>query len=149
MPLSPSSMLLSCSRLRKSFGTLRVLSLSRKVDLLFQTRRGSEKLSQAAADLDDILLAFEKLDEGDNIPEIFCEATDLVKLPPIVADAVTELVQHNSSALEDIKGKLDSLSLDLSSKLASLPPSSFKSGLSAQPKAPAERRENLIVFSLD
>ena len=91
--------------------------------LSFQPRRGSEKCSQAAADLDDMLIAFEKLDDVDKVPDIYCEAADLVQLPPIVADACMELVQHNSSSLEIIKGKLDSLSqgvLDLSSQLGSV-----------------------------
>ena len=60
--------------------------------LSYQQRRGSEKPSQAAADLDDILVAFDKLDEIDKLPEIFCETVDLVLLPPIVADFCTELV---------------------------------------------------------
>ncbi len=76
-----------------------------------KSRRGSEKRTQATADLEDILIAFEKLDEDESIPEIYCEATDLAKLPPVVADACTELVQRNGSSLEDVKGKLDSLVL--------------------------------------
>ena len=56
-----------------------------------QQSRGSEKRSQAAADLADILVAFHKLDEIEKRPEIFCEAVDLVLLPPIVADYCTEL----------------------------------------------------------
>ena len=51
-------------------------------DVPFTPRCSSEKRTQAAADLEDILLAFSKLDEADKIPQIFCEATDLVKLPP-------------------------------------------------------------------
>ena len=147
--------------------------------LPFLTRRGSEKRSQAAADLDDILSAFDKLDEGENIPDIFCEAVDLVKLPPIVVDALTELVQHNSSALEKIECKLDSLSLSVSSFSAelvsrnhavppdpvsvrpqlssapggssdgSIPPRPMKNGPRAPFKTPAERQENLILFGLE
>ena len=47
-----------------------------------------------------ILVAFDKLDENNELLEIYCEATDLVKLTPIVADSCTELVQHNRSILE-------------------------------------------------
>ena len=56
------------------------------IGLSFRIRRDSEKRTQAAADLDDLLQAFDKLYELDNIPDIFCEATDLVILPPIVVD---------------------------------------------------------------
>jgi len=59
------------------------------LDVPFSPRHSSEKCTQAAADLEDILLAFSKLDEADKIPQIFCEATDLVKLPPIAADPIT------------------------------------------------------------
>ena len=74
-------------------------NLLSNADLSYQQRCVSEKWSQAAAYLDDILVAFDKLDETDKLPEIFCEAVDLVLLPPIVADSCTELVQRNSSVL--------------------------------------------------
>lgn len=147
--------------------------------LSFHPHRGSEKRTQAAADLDDILTAFEKLDELDKIPEIFCEASDLVRLSPIVVDFCTALVQQNSASLETIKDKLDSLSDNmsgLSTKLGKLgdPPvlSSesmqvpFTSGSNRVPsdnsssstarslvphKGPANssRHENLIVFGME
>ena len=105
-------------RLAPSVSLRLVLLFSHAVVLkAFQSCCGSEKQILAATDLEDILIAFEKLDEGGNIPEIFCEATDLVKLPTVVADACTELVQHNSSSLEAITGKLEYLSLELSSLL--------------------------------
>ena len=56
------------------------------LDLPFTQRRSSENRSQAAADLEDILLAFSKLDEVDKILPIYCEALDLVRLPPIASD---------------------------------------------------------------
>jgi len=57
------------------------LNLLTKAGLCFQQRRGPGKRTQAAADLEDILVAFAKLDETNELPEIYCEATDLVKLP--------------------------------------------------------------------
>jgi len=39
------------------------------LDVPFTPRRSSEKRTQAAADLEDILLAFPKLDEADKIPQ--------------------------------------------------------------------------------
>ena len=41
------------------------------LDLPFTPRCSSEKHTQAAADLEDILLAFSKLDEADKIPQNF------------------------------------------------------------------------------
>ena len=46
----------------------------------------SDKRSQAAAVLDDLLVAFDKLDELDKLPEVFCEANDLVKLAAVTID---------------------------------------------------------------
>lgn len=88
--------------------------------LAFQARQGSKKRSQATADLEDILTAFDKLDESDSIPEIFCEATDLVNLPPIVVDACTELVQNNGACLETIQEKLDGLSKEMTNLVSKL-----------------------------
>ena len=72
------------------------------------SRRTTEKRSQAAADLDDILAAFAKLDDKGSIPMIFCEASDLVLLPPIVTDPVCEMVHENSRSL---RGKVEEVSL--------------------------------------
>ena len=63
------------------------------LDLPFTPPRSSEKRTQAVADLEDILLAFSKLDEVDKIPLVYCEASDLVRLPPIAADPISELVE--------------------------------------------------------
>lgn len=150
----------------------------RAAGLPYQARRGSGKRSQAAADLDDILAAFDKLDETADIPDIFCEATDFVKLPPIVCDAVSELIHRNGAYLQEIQGSLDSLSQEVSnvsSKLAdvvsraALSPShpltdqsaqgtGSVPGAASQPnlqpvssvrsKAPIERRDNLVVFGI-
>ena len=46
----------------------------------------------AAANLDDIISAFSKLDESSDIPPIFCEALDLVHMPPVVADLISEKI---------------------------------------------------------
>ena len=75
-------------------------------------RRSSEKRPQAATDLEDIL-AFSKLDEVDKIPQIYCEATELVKLPPIAADPISELVMGNSLCLKELDVKISQLRDDL------------------------------------
>jgi len=95
-------------------------SLLTKAGLCFQQHRGSGEETQAAADLEDTLVASDKLDETNKLPEIYCKATDLVKLHPIIADSCTELVQHNHSVLEAIEGKLGSLSIEVSSIAGSL-----------------------------
>ena len=79
------------------------------LDLPFTQRRSSEKRSQAAADLEDILLAFSKLDEVDKIPPIYCEALDLVRLPPITSDPISDLIMGNRACLQEIEAKISQL----------------------------------------
>ena len=81
-------------------------------------RRTTKKRSQATADLEDILTAFSKLDEGDNI---FCEAGDLVKLPPIVTDPVCEIINDNRTSLRNLEKDIKDLTQkfnDLSSSIS-------------------------------
>ena len=74
------------------------------------SRRTTEKRSQAAADLEDIIAAFAKLDDNGSIPMIFCEASDLVLLPPIVTDPVCEMVHENSRSLRGLENEIKELS---------------------------------------
>ena len=59
-------------------------------ELTFHARRGSEKRSQSAAELNDIVEAFSALDALDKLPTMYCEANDLLKLLPITIDPVSE-----------------------------------------------------------
>ena len=68
------------------------------------------------ANLDDILRAFETLDNLNLIPAIYCEATELVKLP---SPSLDPRVQVNSQALESVISKVGGLEEKLSSFLAS------------------------------
>ena len=45
-------------------------------------------------------MAFDALDTNNLIPQIFCEASDFVKLPPISLDPVAEQVELNSKSLD-------------------------------------------------
>ena len=62
-------------------------------NLPFQARRDSDKRSQLTANIDDIIQAFDALDSSDSIPCIYCEATDLLLLPPPCLDPTAEQVQ--------------------------------------------------------
>ena len=70
----------------------------------------TDKRSQAAADLEEIIAAFAKLDDNSSIPTIFCEASDLVLLPPIVTDPVCEMVHENSRSLRGLENEIKELS---------------------------------------
>ena len=77
-------------------------SVLEAASLPFHIRRDSEKRSQLSANLDDILKAFEVLDRTDSIPSIFCEASDLPRLPPISHDPIGQQVQLNTQTLHTL-----------------------------------------------
>ena len=52
-----------------------------KKGLFLVRRRDSDKRSQSRADFEDVWAAFEALDGDDELPAIYCEATDLISLP--------------------------------------------------------------------
>ena len=67
--------------------------------LVFHARRDSDNRSQLVANLDDIVQALEVLDSSDTIPTIYCEASQLHRIPPLSLDPVAEQVHSNSQAL--------------------------------------------------
>ena len=87
----------------------------RSLNLPFQQRRDSDKRKQITADVEDLLLAFDALDSVDSIPPIFCEASELFKLPPISLDPVAEQVEKNSLILKDLTSVMSRLESKFSS----------------------------------
>ena len=71
-------------------------------ELTYHVRQGSEKRSQSAAELDDIVEAFNALDALDKLPTMYCEANDVLKLPPITLDPVSEQLLDNRKSLDNI-----------------------------------------------
>ena len=86
--------------------------------LTFHSRRDSDNRSQLAANLDDILQAFEALDSISLIPVIYCEALELLKLPPLALDPVAEQVQRNSQIVQALISNVQSLEKKLSSHIS-------------------------------
>ena len=78
----------------------------------FHSQRDSENRSQLVANIEDIIAAFDALDTKDLIPPVFCEASDLYRLPPISLDSVAEQVQLNTQAVEALYRFSSSSSLD-------------------------------------
>ena len=58
--------------------------------LSFHSRRWSEKRQLADILFADLMAAFDKLDCVEKVPPMFCEATDLIKLPTLVLDPVSK-----------------------------------------------------------
>ena len=70
--------------------------------LSYHARRSSEKRVVDDVLLADILVAIEKLDADDRLPVIFCEANDLICLPSLVPDPVSQRLDLNSTILESL-----------------------------------------------
>ena len=87
--------------------------------LHFQNRRDSDKRSKLTANLEDILQAFEVLDSSDSIPNIYCEASDLLRIPSLSLDPVSEQVQANTSSLKSLVSTVERLEKKLSFLLVS------------------------------
>ena len=70
--------------------------------------------------LEDILAAFEVHDNTGSLPEMSCEAKDMLKLPPLSLDPVSELVNQNSVSLGEVLTNLSSLKEQVNSSVLSL-----------------------------
>ena len=69
----------------------------------YHQRRGSEKCPVAELVIKDILSAFDKLDSSESIPPMYCEASDLLKLPPIATDMPIATVQESNLRIKDLQ----------------------------------------------
>ena len=145
--------------------------------LVFHAHRDSDRRSQLEAHLNDLLGAFSALDTSDSIPTICCEATSLLRIPPISLNPVAEQVHSNSQALRALSSVIEGLEKKLSDFLvsgahspdatgsqqvsyaraaSSTPPevqkSTFaaprKSSVSLSPSSADDRSCNVILFGL-
>ena len=116
------------------------------MDLVFHVRRDSDRRSQLAANLEDILQMFEALDSLEKIPHIHCEAFDLLRLPPLSLDPVAEQVQCNSQTLKSLASVIEKLENKLSSFIDSPKQRSYATMASsvplAQPSVPAQQSQS-------
>ena len=107
--------------------------------LPFQARHDSDKRSQLSADLEDIVVAFNTLDSSDSIPLIYCEANDLLFLPPLCLDPTAVQVQQNTNILQTLVSQVENLEKKLSSVCSSSQSASsfsYAQAASSQPNPP-------------
>ena len=137
--------------------------------IAYHIRRGSDKRSQLAANVDDLAEAFVALDSSDLIPGIYCEATDLLRIPSLSLDPVSEKVETNTLSLNDLVAKVGCLEAKIASLVgvcskassyssyaaatssnATVPLSSspVARNLSAKSPPSGDRECNLILFGL-
>ena len=91
-----------------------------ELNLTFHVRRDSENRSQLSANIDDIIATFKALDSKDLIPPMFCEASDLFRLPPLSLDPVAEQVNLNSQSLNEFTASVKDLESILSLLVSSV-----------------------------
>ncbi len=102
--------------------------------LVYHQRCGSDKRERIDADLEDILAAFDALDAHiykasqprgraldakSSVPPIYCEATELPKIPSLSLDPVSEQVQDNTRSLLALTSAVTDLEKKLSTFLTS------------------------------
>lgn len=73
---------------------------------VYRHRRGSEKSPVLELVMDDLLVAFDKLDTNDQIPPIYCESVDLLKLPSLNFDFPTSTVQESNMRIRDLQSSM-------------------------------------------
>ena len=88
-----------------------------QMGLPYHARRGSDKCQVSDVLLADIVTAFDKLDACDKLPNIYCEAFDLTKIPCLVPDIVSKRVADNTSSLESLTNAVQNLPSKLSTTL--------------------------------
>ena len=83
----------------------------KELGLVYHSRRSTDKRDAFEATLVDILSVFDKLDEADSIPPIFCEASQLIKIPSLEPDPVSKRLDTNYKAITGLVEKVDNTSL--------------------------------------
>ena len=84
----------------------------------FRAKRGSDKRQVSDVLLADIVAAFDKLDSVEKIPAVYCEATDLIKLPTLTLDPVSKKLDENTTALQSLAHKVEELPSKVSTAAA-------------------------------
>ena len=86
---------------------------TKELGLVYHSRCSTDKRDVFEATLVDILSVFDKLDEADSIPPIFCEASQLIKIPSLEPDPVSKRLDTNYKAITGLVEKVDNISLPL------------------------------------
>ena len=115
--------------------------------LVYHQRRGSDKREWIDADLEDILVAFDALDAKSSVPPIYCEATELPRIPSLCLDPVSEQVQDNTRSLLALTSAVTDLEKKLSTFLTSGGTRSEASNTVGPPVCTTEATYSSVVAS--
>ena len=84
----------------------------------YHSRRGSDKRQVTDVLLADIVAAFDKLDSVEKIPAIYCEANELIKLPTLKLDPVSEKLDKNTCTIQSLVDSMKELPSKVSANAA-------------------------------
>ena len=88
-----------------------------QLGLPFHARRSSDKRQVTDILVADIVTALDKLDSVEKIPAIYCEATDLIKLPSLTLDPVSKKLVENGTTLQSLVEGVKALPTKMSAVL--------------------------------
>ena len=80
-----------------------------RLGLAYQSRRNADKQQLFESLFADLVSAFEVLDADDIIPDIYCEAIDLLSLPSLELDPVSKRLETNTKVLQSLCTSVESL----------------------------------------
>ena len=78
--------------------------------LTYQSRRNADKQQLFESPFADLVSAFEVLNADDVIPDIYCEAIDLLSLPSLELDSISKRLETNTKVLQSVCTSVESLS---------------------------------------
>ena len=84
-----------------------------RLGLTYQSHRNADKQQLFESLFADLVSAFETLDADDVIPDIYCEAIDLLSLPSLELDPVSKRLETNTKVLQSLCTSVESLPLKL------------------------------------
>ena len=80
-----------------------------RLGLAYQSRRNADKQQLFESLVADLVSVFEVLDADDVIPDIYCEAIDLLSLPSLELDLVSKRLETNTKVLQSLCTSVESL----------------------------------------
>ena len=80
-----------------------------RLGLTYQSRRNADKQQLFESIFADLVSAFETLDADDVLPDIYCEAIDLLSLSSLELDPVSKRLETNTKVLQSLCTSVESL----------------------------------------
>ena len=80
-----------------------------RLGLVYHSRRNADKQQFFDSVFADLISVFDTLDADDSLPDIYCEALDLLSLPALELDPVSKQLETNTKVLQLLHTSVESL----------------------------------------